>query len=226
MRPTVLLFDIDGTLITTAGAARRALESAMARELGVAEYSANFGFGGMTDRAIFRRALAEAGVDPTPAAIDAVLSEYLAGLSGTLSGAVEVHRGVRELLAELRRAPDVAIGLGTGNVEAGAKAKLGVVDLWREFAFGGFGSDAEVRAELIAVGAARGAGLLSRAVEECRVVVIGDTALDVAAAHANGFACAAVATGWVPSAELAAAGAEWVFESLSDPGVAEALLIA
>jgi phosphoglycolate phosphatase-like HAD superfamily hydrolase len=103
--------------------------------------------------------------------------------------------GVLELLDALEGSRGVALGLGTGNIEAGARIKLTPARLSERFAFGGFGCDAEDRAELLEAGARRGAAALGAARARCRVVIIGDTPLDVAAAHAIGAECLAVATG-------------------------------
>jgi phosphoglycolate phosphatase-like HAD superfamily hydrolase len=125
-------------------------------------------------------------------------------------------------LAESRRG--VAIGLGTGNVERGARIKLGRVGASDRFRFGGFGCDAEDRAELIGVGADRGAAMLGAPRSACRVVVIGDTPRDVAAAQANDAECIAVATGHYDVESLTDAGATHVFASFSAAGAFEALL--
>ena len=101
---------------------------------------------------------------------------------------------VAALDAALGRA-DCAIGLGTGNLRVGAQKKLGHAGLWERFSFGGFADDSEERPKLIRIAAERGALHLKQPLESCRVVVIGDTPLDIAAAHANGFEAFAVATG-------------------------------
>jgi phosphoglycolate phosphatase-like HAD superfamily hydrolase len=226
MRPTVLLFDIDGTLITTGGAARYALELALAEFLGRDSFEAEFSFGGMTDRAIFRRSLETAGVAPTEPEIDRVVERYLARLDDALDRATtyRVHDGIHDVLRAVDGAPGYAVGLGTGNVEAGARIKLERVGLNPYFSFGGFGCDHELRPALIRRGAERGAERLGAPLEECRVVVIGDTPKDVHAAHTNGFECVAVETGGATPEELATTGAEWRFPNLAAPGAAEAVL--
>lgn len=226
MRPTVLLFDIDGTLITTGGAARAALELAIAEILGVDEFSAAFSFGGMTDRAIMRRSLEQGGAAVDEPAIDAAITHYLSRLDHALGAAprYQVHPGVRPILDAVTDRPGYAVGLGTGNVERGARIKLDRVGLNPYFDFGGFGCDAESRPALIRRGAERGAERVGAAVEDCRVVVIGDTTRDVHAAHENGFECVAVATGGDTAEVLRATATDWFFDTLADPGADAAVI--
>jgi phosphoglycolate phosphatase-like HAD superfamily hydrolase len=224
-RPTVLLFDIDGTLVDTGGAGRRAMEEAFRQVTGCAA-SMSFSFGGMTDRAIVRRALTLRELPVDEASMQGVIECYLTLLSGELRVAerYRVLPGVRVLLDALYGTRDVVIGLGTGNVRAGATLKLAHGNLDRSFTFGGFGCDSEDRPTLLEVGARRGAAALGRERPECRVVVIGDTLRDVEAAKHIGAECVAVATGFVPIETLRESGAEAVFGDLGEPGVSARLL--
>ena len=171
VRPTVYLYDIDGTLISSGGAGRRAVEGAFAERHGRADACRGFSFAGMTDRAIARRALVGLGFSETgaatEAAIGALLDTYLALLEVEVdkAGDYRVHDGISaslEALSAREAQGAAAIGLGTGNVERGARLKLARVGLAERFAFGGFGCDAEDRAELLATGAERGAERLGR----------------------------------------------------------------
>jgi phosphoglycolate phosphatase len=224
--PTVLLFDIDGTLMTTGGAGRRAMEHAFAATTGRADACTGVAMAGMTDRAIIAQGLTHIGHAPDPDTIDAVLAGYLQALPQSLAEAqgLLVLPGVLAVLDGLAHATHVAVGLGTGNVRPGAALKLGRVDLWTRFAFGGFGCDATLRPALIAKGASQGAAQLGKPLSDCRVVVIGDTLHDISAAHANHFACLAVATGGTPAAVLAAARPAGLVEALDDPHVLPFLL--
>jgi phosphoglycolate phosphatase-like HAD superfamily hydrolase len=222
-RPTVLLFDVDGTLITTGGAGRRAIERAFSALHG-GDGALAFSLGGMTDRGIVRAGLRERGLPDGDEAIDALLERYLVLLDEEVRGAgsYRAHPGVRELLEALGER--AAVGLGTGNIARGAEIKLARVDLWRRFAFGGFGSDHEERAEILRIGAARGAERLGLPLAACRVVAIGDTPRDVLAAHAAGARCVGVATGSYTTAQLRDAGADAVFATLADPRAAADIL--
>jgi phosphoglycolate phosphatase-like HAD superfamily hydrolase len=224
MKPTVLLFDIDGTLLDTGGAGRRAILRALAL-VGI-DTSPDFSFAGMTDRAIVRRFLVETGRTATEAAIDAVIAGYLEVLGDEVASSqrYRLHDGMLEAIDAADGRAGVALGLGTGNVERGARIKLGRAGVAHRFAFGGFGCDAEDRAELLEVGARRGAARLGVARGACRVVVVGDTPKDVAAAHAIGAEALAVATGSFDVASLRACNARWVFPSIAHPEAVNALL--
>jgi phosphoglycolate phosphatase-like HAD superfamily hydrolase len=177
-RPTVLLWDIDGTLVTTGGVGRRAVERAFERRHGRADACHLIRFDGMTDRSIARLGLEAIGVVPTDDAIEAILATYVAELKDELrlspAGQYRVHAGIEAAL-QAAHERGMAQGLGTGNVVEGARLKLEHVGLYRHFDFGGFGSDHELRVELIRLGAARGAQRLGVSVQACRVVVIGES---------------------------------------------------
>lgn len=224
--PTIYLFDIDGTLITSGGTGRGAMLEAFEQVLDMPSVKLSFSFGGMTDRAIVRQGLTELDVPVDESRIDALLALYLERLECTaLPGrGFREHVGVRPILDSLVGSPNVALGIGTGNVEKGARIKLRCVDLDHYFRFGGFGCDAEARHRLLSRGADRGAGQLGLPREQCRIVVIGDTPRDIEAAHAIGADCIAVATGGAASAELASHNPEWLFDDLTAPGVVQALL--
>jgi phosphoglycolate phosphatase-like HAD superfamily hydrolase len=185
---------------------------------------------GMTDRAIARIVLASEG-DPavplearlaavTGAEIDRVLESYLAALPGTCAEhPYQPLPGVAELLARLQRRADALPGLCTGNLERGAEIKLRSAGLWGCFRFGGYGSDAEPRAEIVKTAWAR-----ARALGGTSALVIGDTPRDILAAHEAGLPACAVATGRFTVHELAEHGAEIVVADFSDVAAAERLL--
>ncbi len=228
MRPTVLLFDVDGTLVTTGGVGRRALEIAFERSFGRRDACRSFRLDGMTDRAIVRTGMRAIDVEPIEALIDQVLVDYLMVLAEEVAAAPDVtyrlHAGMAETIDAAGARSHVALGLGTGNIREGARVKLERVGIYERFAFGGFGCDAEDRTALIRRGAERGASLLGAPIEECRVVVIGDTPKDVAAAQAIGAECIGVGTGSFSAEQLVAAGATRAFANLASPGAMEAVL--
>lgn len=227
MKPTVLLFDIDGTLVTTGGAGRRALERVFDVMFGRADACSHFRFDGMTDRAIVRGGLRALGLPEDDAQIEAVLKRYVEVLEEEVRGVEDaryrIHRGMMEALDEAASRAQVAVGLGTGNIREGARVKLERVGIFDRFGFGGFGCDHEERPSLIRVGAERGAQALGVPLEECRVVIIGDTPKDVAAALACGGECVGVGTGSFRPSELMAVGAVAAFDDLGEPDARRAL---
>ena len=227
MRPTILLFDIDGTLVTTGGVGRKALERAFERAHGRLDACSHFRMDGMTDRAIVRLGLKAVGRPASEADIDELLPIYLALLEEEVAGAdsarYRVHPGMVRAI-EAGHSHGMAVGLGTGNVREGARVKLDRVDLYRHFGFGGFGCDHEERPLLIRRGAERGAEQLKVPLSECRVVVVGDTPKDVEAARELGASCVGVGTGNFTAAQLLEAGASAAFDNLDAPGALEAVL--
>lgn len=228
MKPTVFLFDIDGTLITTGGVGRAAIENAFQRLYGRPDAFKSISFAGMTDRAIVRAGLMAIGRKPAEADIDAAIDAYVAVLEEEVSRAdaakYKVHSGIEVALDEVAKRGKSAVGLGTGNIRAGARVKLERVGLYGRFAFGGFGCDHEDRAELIRIGADRGAKALGTPRESCRVVVIGDTPKDVAAARSIGAESIGVGTGPFTPADLMACGATHACRDLAEPGALDRLL--
>lgn len=226
MRPTIFLFDIDGTLLSSGGAGRRAMETAFSRAYDRADACSGFSFAGMTDRAIVRQARRGIDLPDDEAAIDLVIALYLDQLGREVARAEDyrVHAGMHDAVAHCLSAEGVAVGLGTGNVEAGARIKLARAGLHDRFAFGGFGSDHEDRGELLRIGAERGAARLGHPRAACRVVVIGDTPRDVSAARAIDAEAIAVATGPFSVDELAACEPDAVYSDLSAPGALVRLL--
>jgi phosphoglycolate phosphatase-like HAD superfamily hydrolase len=227
MRPTILLFDIDGTLITTGGAGRRAFSRTLGVLFGQPNACDHLSFGGMTDRALARLALEQVRAKTTESHIDSFLETYLTHLEAEVSAAdaqrYRVHTGMVEAI-ESARSLGFGIGLGTGNIQRGAMVKLRRVGLTPHFHFGGFGDDHEHRAELIRIGAERGASHLGVALTEARVVIIGDTPKDISAAQAIGAQSLTVATGGHSVTELRALGATWAFDHLGVEGALEVLL--
>ncbi|HWZ87250.1 MAG TPA: HAD family hydrolase [Polyangiaceae bacterium] len=226
-RPTIALFDIDGTLIVTGGTGRRSVNRAFGKLHGRSDACDSFGFDGMTDRLIARTGLEAIGVEASPEAIDAWLAEYLLALADEVARAdgarFRLLPGMSEAISACLEA-GMAVGLGTGNVREGARIKLERVGVHHHFRFGGFGCDAEARPEVIRLGAERGARALGVPLAECRVVVIGDTPRDVHAADSIGAECIAVATGSYSVEQLRASGARHTFADFSEPVALSALL--
>lgn len=225
MQITIALFDIDGTLLRAGGAGRRAVELAIGEVVGDrAEVSlASLEFAGRTDPWIVSQALGKYGVTADDRLIAEVIERYTAHLPEQLklARAFEVLPGVVALLRLLAARDDMVLGLGTGNAERAAYAKLARGGLDSFFSFGGFGSDHVERAEVLRVGLERGRTKTEH--HDTRAIVIGDTPRDVEAAHAIGAECIAVETGGYDARTLEEAGASLVVSDLRAPEVIEAL---
>jgi phosphoglycolate phosphatase-like HAD superfamily hydrolase len=214
----VCLFDIDGTLISTGGAGKAALDEALLAEFGVNHCVEKVQLSGRTDRAIVRDLLRFHDIEETAATRERFFSAYLSRLPECLTrlkGAV--LPGIASFLDHLGERDEVAAGLLTGNVRAGARLKLGHYGLWHYFAFGGFGDQHHdrdgVAREALGEIHDRFDGTISRD----RVWVIGDTPLDVQCARCIGARSLAVATGWHSLEELAACKPDLALANLSDP---------
>ena len=221
-----LLFDIDGTLTRSAGAGTRALAVAVGARPRAAEELRKMRLDGMTDRAIARALLAAerhgALRDVSESDIDAVLSQYVGALEQECAAKSYVALpGVTELLPRLAARPDALLGLCTGNLETGARLKLGCAGVWQYFRFGGYGSDAEPRPDIV-----RMAWRRARDLGADDALVIGDTPRDILAAHEAGLPACAVATGRWSVHDLATHGPEVVLKDLTDTARAEELLLA
>src|SRR5690349_13131502 len=136
MRPTILLFDVDGTLVTTGGAGRRALERVFS-DCFARDDACTFALDGMTDRAIVRTALAAIGMTPTEQEIDSVLAEYVRILEEEVAkvdaSRYRLHAGIEQALDAASGSAGIALGLGTGNIREGARVKLSRVGIYDRF---------------------------------------------------------------------------------------------
>jgi len=204
------LFDIDGTLLHSRSG-RLAFDAVLAELHGLPEASRGVAFGGKTDPLIIDEIFAaKLGRPASDAERDAFFEVYVPRLRAMLDEhGVQVIDGVKGALVELARS-GVVMGVATGNVRAGAEAKLAAAGLAHWFQFGGYGCDSRVRAELVARAIERG----RERAEVSEVVVVGDTVHDIAAARACGARVCAVATGSDPADKLA--DADVVFASLAE----------
>ena len=221
MTRKLLLFDIDGTLLLSAGAGRRAILAAIREYVSDLEPLRGIRFDGKTDPQIVTE-LFEAGGDPEPdepVRMTRVLERYVSLLEQELTGpdhGAAPMPGVPALLEQLGRSGAV-LGLLTGNVVPGARLKLRAARIdWDQFVVGAYGSDHARRAELPPIAARRAEPWFGRIPGGTEVVIIGDTPADVACAASIGARTVAVATGGYSEAELADAGADAVLPDLSD----------
>lgn len=216
----LLLFDIDGTLITTGGAGYRSMRQAVEVECGVAQAIEGIPVAGRTDSIILRDALAALDgrvLDlPLRDRIQARYAGYLREELKRTGGGPGVCPGVRPLLDRLSRDPRFELALLTGNFSQTAEIKLGYFDLWKYFAWGAFGEDAVNRNDLLPVAFQRYAARHGVAADPTRTVIIGDTPHDVTCARTGGARSLCVTTGQFDRQALLDAGADIVFHELSE----------
>jgi phosphoglycolate phosphatase-like HAD superfamily hydrolase len=205
---TLLLFDVDGTLIRGSRGARLAFARAIETCLGVRVDLSRLISAGKTDLAIMREIIDAHGLGGgfDWAALISAFVEQVGDAVREQPG--ELCPGVEPLLEALTRCDDMVLALGTGNLERGARAKLGAHDLNRFFATGGFGDDGMARETILRAGIHRAAEHHGRGFD--RLVVIGDTPADAEAAALAGAWSLCVATGRFPPDALATAGATMV----------------
>jgi phosphoglycolate phosphatase len=213
-----ILFDIDGTLITTGGASDRAWQHAVRDFYGV-DFDVGHKTGkGVPDPEVGRevlRAILER--EPTGRELLQLMRRRMKYLPGEVesSPGFIIQPGVPELLESLE-AKGILLGLTTGNVEPAAHAKLARANLNHFFSFGGYGSDASVRTELTKRGIERARRLLGEPLPNEAIMSVGDTPRDVEAGHGAGIRVTGVATGEYSVAELKEAGADWALPTLEE----------
>ncbi|HEX3529795.1 MAG TPA: HAD hydrolase-like protein [Thermoanaerobaculia bacterium] len=217
-RARLLLFDIDGTLLSCGPQVRGLFKDALAEVYGTAGDCDSYHFHGRTDSRIVLDLLSGAGWEDAEirARLPRFQKLYLAALEqGLKRDGMRLLPGVEELLGRLAERRDLTVGLLTGNWEPGARTKLSRFGLNRFFPFGAFGSDATDRDDLPPVALERAARHAGRAFRPEETLIIGDSIYDVGCGHAHGIPVLAVATGRTSAEELEAAGAEWVVPDLT-----------
>jgi phosphoglycolate phosphatase-like HAD superfamily hydrolase len=215
--PTLLLWDIDGTLILSGHAGERALIRALKTLHGVESTLADIDYAGRTDRWIARAVLHKHGLPAGEADITRYLEIYLQTLPLELANPqARTLPGVREILTQVAGLPQVAQGLLTGNLQRGAELKLAHHDLWSFFRFGAFADDAELRNDLGPHALRRAQAASGQEFSPERVFIIGDTPHDIACGRAIGAHTIAVATGHYRLEQLETCRPTAAFPDLSD----------
>lgn len=222
-RVRVVLFDIDGTLIRVGGAGRKGLNRAAFNLYGKRGVFRELSLAGRTDLWNFTEAVRRAtGKEPSRREVERLHREYLRLLPGFVrrawdSGKYRVIPGIKRLLRRLSREEGVLLGLGTGNMEKGARIKLEPSGLNGYFPFGGFGSDSFHRATLLKKALRRARTLAGgAAIAPEDVTVVGDTPLDVKAGRKAGFKTIGVGTGFAAWEDLAASEPDHLARDFKD----------
>jgi phosphoglycolate phosphatase len=217
--PLAILFDVDGTLISTGGAGTRSWRWAFEVLHGIPADIGKFSEAGMTDpvvaRSTFRSVI---GREPTERELARLLAVYLERLPEEVdtSEQYRVLPGAEALLGRLCE-EGYLLGIVTGALEAAAHIKLARARLNRFFAFGGYGSDSDDRSELTRRAIERAGAILGRKLREASAYVVGDTPKDMEAAREVGAMAIGVASGHYSAEDLRGAGALVVLASLEEP---------
>jgi phosphoglycolate phosphatase-like HAD superfamily hydrolase len=213
----LLLFDIDGTLINSAGAGVQALRDVLREQFGISDNLKGIEIAGRTDRGIVHQILRKQKIEPNEINTTRFLEQYVELLAVELPQRPgRVLPGVMELLSRLSPRPEVVLALLTGNVERGAKVKLEHYGLWHFFEFGAFADDHHDRNELGAFARQRAREKHGIEFESAAIDVIGDTPHDIACGKAIGARTIAVATGSFSREQLAAYEPERIFDDLAN----------
>jgi phosphoglycolate phosphatase-like HAD superfamily hydrolase len=218
----LVLFDIDGTILLTAGAGRRAIVAALAEAVGHTPAFERIRFDGKTDPQIVAEMLEAAGQSEPrePARVRALCERYVGFLAQELERSTTrttVMPGVPALLDRLEAEPGVVLGLLTGNLAQGAALKLRSGGIAPErFRVGAYGSDASHRPDLPPIAARRAEPIFGRVPRGAEVVIIGDTPADMTCGQGIGARAIGVGTASYSVDQLIDAGACVAFKDLSD----------
>ena len=217
----VALFDIDSTLLRTRGAGRAAFAETFRAEFGIERIHGDVSFSGRSDRAIVREVLAQHGIEDRPGTWQRFVQGYLQRLEEALiARRGSLLPGVLPLLRAIRERSDIAMGILTGNVAAGARLKLEHYGIDSFFDFGGYGDHHTDRGG-IAADALDAADVFLRtthrlSAKPALTTVIGDTPEDVRCARSIAAKAIAVATGESSLCELSAVAPDRAFPDLTD----------
>ncbi len=214
----LVLFDIDGTLLSAGRAARESILCALQAVYGWSGSGEGHDFSGKTDPQIVRELIAEAiGGERCEADLERALEAYLSELDRRLVAELVVAKpGIGELLERLAAEPRVTLGLLTGNLERGARMKLAFPDFNRYFPFGAFGSDSSDRYRLPPIALERARSHCGRAFSGKSIVIVGDSIHDILCGKDLGVKAVAVATGPTKPERLAAVNPDALLESFAD----------
>jgi phosphoglycolate phosphatase len=215
----LVLFDIDGTLLTDRGASREAFGEALREVYAYDGDLSRYDFSGRTDPQITHMVLNDAGFsrEEIDAKLTGLWEIYLGGLARNATPErVRVMPGMRQLVAALHEHDDVVLALLTGNIERGARLKLGGAGLNEYFPFGAFGSDSADRTELPPVAIRRASHHLGKHFQGSDVVIIGDSIYDVRCGVPYDATTIAVASGKTPADVLRAENPRHFFDDASD----------
>ena len=213
----LVLFDIDGTLMDSGGAGTRSMDIAFEEVFSVPQAFQGISMAGKTDIQIMKEGLTRHGLESENGNVGMLCDAYIRRLRTEIENPRKrLKPGIRESLDVLKERDKVLLGLLTGNIEAGARIKLGPFGLNPYFPLGAFGNDNEDRNKLLPVAAGRFSRLYNKEIEYTDCIVIGDTPRDVECAQIHGAYAVAVATGPYSYESLLKSGADMVLRDMTE----------
>ena len=228
MSHRLVLFDIDGTLLSAGGISARTFEAALQEVFGTVGDAAGFDYSGKTDPQIVRELMKGAGFsqgeieERRPRA----LARYREGFAAAIRpNHIQAKPGVSALLEALEDRSSVTLGLLTGNLEPTARLKLAPLDANRYFPFGAFGSDDDDRYRLPPIALARARDAVGIPFAGPDAVIVGDSIHDVLCGRELGVRAVAVATGKTSPERLAEANPDALLDDFSDTGTAVSAIL-
>jgi phosphoglycolate phosphatase len=222
MLKKLVLFDIDGTLLTVGSINRRILIDALKEVYGTAGSAATLNFAGKMDSVIIYEVLRSAGLEDDEIAVlfDKARETYIEMFRAhTSTSDITLLDGVRELLEELSAHPELFLGLLTGNFEGSGRHKLQLPGIDHFFPFGAFADDGHYRNELPPIAVEKAFRLTGKIFSGKNVVIIGDTEHDIVCSRVLGARSIAVASGTYAPDELKKHEPDILFENLSSTGI-------
>ena len=216
--PALLLWDLDETLVTTAGAGERSIVRSARKHWSVDIDLSLIPYAGCTDRRIGHLIRKHFGIAEDESTLRAYLDDFVNFVSEELPDSdARILPGVSEVVEAARTSPDHQQGLLTGNLRAAAEAKLAPFGLWDYFSFGAFADDAIERLDLGPIALARASECFGVTFAPEEVTIIGDTPHDLACAHAIGARSLAVASGRFTPEQRAESEPPCLVPSLQEP---------
>jgi len=211
-----VLFDIDGTLIDPGGAGRRSLSNSFYQMFSISDAFGGIKMAGKTDIQIIKEGLSVHGLPSGDGVLASIVSQYIKNLRIEINNKRRhIKPGVVELLNALKTIDGYWLGLLTGNIERGARIKLGAFDLNKYFPIGGFGDDNEDRNRLLPIVVEKLRKVENININYSDCIVIGDTPMDVQCSKPFGAISIVISTGPYSYESLLETGADYVLRDLT-----------
>ena len=219
-RQKLLLFDIDGTILSTKGAPRTAMKRVLERRFNHFNFDDSYNYSGRTDWQIVDHLLDQGKINypRNYESLSMIFMDFAHELEKEINNGLtpHVYNGVSNLIRTLHDNSECNLGLLTGNITEGARIKLQAVKLFDYFPIGAFGDDAKNRNDLAEVAINRAQEYHDMAINKNDTWIIGDSIYDVRCAKANNLHCLAVCTGFTSRMELEKENPEFIVDNFED----------